>query len=224
MSTTDDTERTVPPPAPDDPPPPQNGEAASRLRVIWRRRRNLLLAFALLILSMSVVLGSLAVFTGESPNPTNVTSAGKLTITSDKTGVAIFTAAGMVPGESSSGTVKVKNTGTVAAQFRLDDSALVDTPGPNGGKLSTALDLSIVDLGPDGAPGGGDDVSPPVYTGKFDALPSIGLGTWAAAEAHAYKFTVTFRNTGLPGSPTTQDNAFKGSSVKVTYTWDATSQ
>jgi hypothetical protein len=214
---------TTQPPAPDQAPPTEE-KTPSKLDVLRRRRGRLLIALLLLLLATGVVLGSLAVFTGTSVNPTNDVSAGTLDIDSSKDGVAIVTAAGMVPGQTREGTATIKHAGDAPAQFHLADSDLADTPGPNGGKLSDALDLTVVDLGPDGAPGGGDDVSPAVYTGRFDSMPSIDLGTWAPLDKHTYRFVMTFRNTGAPGSATTQDNAFKGSATTITYTWSATSE
>jgi hypothetical protein len=215
---------TTQPPSPPGQAPPPDEKPSSKLDVLRRRRGRLLMALLLLLLATSVVIGSLAVFTGSSTNAGSEVDAGTLTIGNSKAGVAVITAAEMVPGETREGTVTITNTGTVAGQFRLSDSDLADTPGPNGGKLSGALDLRIVDLGPDGAPGGGDDVNPATYDGRFDSMPSIDLGTWPAGAKHTYRLAVTFRNTGAPGSSTTQDNAFKQSAAKVTYTWDATSE
>ena len=147
-----------------------------------------------------------------------------MAIDNSKEGAAIFTAAGMVPGDTANGTVTIRNAGNSTGTFSLSDSDLTDTPGANGGNLSEALDLTIVDVGPDGAPGGGDDVSPAVYDGPFNAMPTVDLGSWAADEEHTYQFTVEFRDTGTPGSATTGDNAFEGSTTKNTYNWDATSE
>jgi hypothetical protein len=64
-----------------------------------------------------------------------------------------------------------------------------------------------------------------VYNGKFDAMPaSIDLGSWPTGQAHTYTFTVTFPEGGQPGSATTGDNAYQGSSTKVTYNWTAVSE
>jgi hypothetical protein len=119
--------------------------------------------------------------------------------------------------------VTIKNAGDVSGRFRVSGSTPTDTPGPNGGNLSEVLQLTVQDLGPDGAVGGGDDVAP-IYNGKFNAMPSLDLGSWDADEEHAYQFTVTFPDAGQPGSETTDDNAYEGAETKVTYTWDATSE
>ena len=215
---------TTPPSAPEEEAAgEQDEQVPSRLRVLWRRRRNLLLALFLLLIAAAVAAGSLAVFSSESANPENTFSSGSLSIDNNKEGAAIFTAAKMLPGDTAQGTVTIKNSGDASGDFSLSDEGLTDTPGPAGGKLSTALDLTIVDLGPNGVPGGGDDVTPAVYTGRYDALPTVQLGKLDHNEQHTYQFTVTFRDTGVPSGPTTGDNAFESASTKVTYTWDAVS-
>ncbi len=212
---------TTPPSAPEQTPPGE--EVPSRLKVLWRRRRNLLLALVLLIVAAAVAAGSLAVFSSESANPQNTFSSGSLSIDNNKEGAAIFTAANMLPGDTAQGTVTIRNSGDASGDFSVSDEGLTDTPGPAGGNLSTALDLTIVDLGPDGVPGGGDDVTPATYNGRFDALPTVDLGNWVTDEQHTYQFTVTFRDTGVPSGPTTGDNAFENASTQVTYAWDAVS-
>ncbi len=93
---------------------------------------------------------------------------------------------------------------------------LTDTAGPNGGKLSSVLNLTVEDV---------TKASPKtVYSGKVDGLVSAqSLGSFTAGEARTYQFTITFPNGGTPSSPTTGDNAYKGSSMSVGYQWDAAS-
>ena len=209
---------TTPPSSTPDPgpPPPPDEKAPSRLDILLKRRRNLLLALLLLLIAVAIAVGSVAVFTSSSVNPENVVSSGALAIDNNKEGAAIFTATGMVPGDTADGLVTIRNSGDVSGRFRLTDSNLVDTPGPGGGRLSTVLTLRITDVGPDGQPGGGDDVTPSVYAGSFNPMPDLDLGSWSAGEEHTYQFTVGF--------PADSGNQFEGSSTKVNYNWDATSE
>jgi spore coat-associated protein N len=186
----------------------------SRFDMLLRNRTRLLLVVLLLLLAVGVAVGSSAVFTSSSVNPDNTFTSGTLSQSNSKEGAAILTASGMVPGQSSDGTVTIKNTGDVSGAFTLSASGLTDNPGPNGGKLSDVLKLKVVDMGP----------GTTVYDGPFASMPKQNLGSWAPAEQHSYRFTVTFPNGGTPPSETTGDNAYQGSSTSVTYTWDATSQ
>jgi hypothetical protein len=122
----------------------------------------------------------------------------------------------MVPGSSTSGTVTITNSGDVAGTFTLSKTSLTDTPGANGGQLSGVLDLKVEDVTKAGSP-------VTVYSGKVGAMGAQSLGSFAANEARTYQFTVTFPNGGSASSPTTGDNAYKGSSMSVGYQWDAAS-
>ena len=197
-------------------PPPPEEKVPSRVDVLLKRRRNLLLALLLLVIAAAVVIGSVAVFSSSSVNAENTFSTGALSIDNNKEGAAILTATRMVPGDTAEGLVRIENTGDVSGRFRLSDSNLTDTPGPGGANLSSVLTLRITDVGADGQPGGGDDVTPPVYDGAFNTMPDIDLGSWGAGEAHTYQFVVTF--------PASSGNEFEGASTKVTYNWDATSE
>lgn len=194
-------------------------EPSGRQRLGWllRNSKLWLVALVLLLLAVAVAGASLAVFTSSSANPNNTFSAGILSQSNSKDNAAILNAANMVPSDTATGQVTITNTGDVAGRFSLSASDLTDTPGPNGGRLSTVLSLRIHD---DAAAAGTD-----VYNGKFNAMPaSIDLGSWPKGQAHTYTFTVTFPEGGQPGSATTGDNAYQGSSTKVTYNWTAVSE
>jgi hypothetical protein len=183
----------------------------SRLIYVVKRPKRTLAALASLSLAAVVAIGSGASFTSASANPSNTFSAGNLAQTNSKAG-AILTATKMVPGGSANGTVTITNSGDVAGTFTLSKSSLSDTPGPNGGTMSTMLDLTVEDV-----------TGPPVtvWTGKVGAMPSQSLGSFAVGEARTYKFTVSFPDGGTPPSDTTGDNAYKGSSMSVQYDWTA---
>jgi hypothetical protein len=192
-------------------------EVTARERSSWvfRNARILVLALILLLVAGLLVGVSFAVFSTSSANAGNVFTAGSLSSSNSKNG-AILTAANMVPGDTVEGTVTIKNTGDSEGAFRLSSSTPTDTAGPNGGKLSTVLDLRVVQ-----DPGATSKV---VYDGKFNAMTTpVNVGTWAGGAEHTFEFTVTFPDGGTPGGPTTGDNAYQGSSTTVEYTWSATS-
>jgi spore coat-associated protein N len=188
----------------------------SRISVILSSPRHLLGALLVALLAFGAVVGSGASFTSKSANPSTTFSAGNLAQSNSKEGAAVLTATGMVPGTSTNGTVTIINSGNLAGTFTLSKAGLTDTPGANGGQLSAVLDLSIQDVTSAASP-----VS--VYSGKVGAMGAQSLGKFAAGEARTYRFTVTFPDGGTPASPTTGDNAYKGSAMNVDYQWDAVS-
>ena len=189
--------------------------ARERSSWVFRNIRVLLLALILLVIAGLLVSVSFAVFTTSSANADNTFTAGSLASTNSEGG-AILTAANMVPGDVVEGTVTITNTGESDGAFTLSGSTPTDTPGANGGELSTVLQLQVVQ-----DPGGAETE---VYNGGLDDMPaSIALGTWAGGTGHTFEFTVTFPDGGTPSGPTTGDNAFQGSETTVEYTWSATS-
>jgi spore coat-associated protein N len=188
----------------------------SRISVILSSPRHLLGALLVALLAVGAVVGSGASFTSKSANPSNTFSTGNLAQSNSKEGAAVLSAPKMVPGETSSGTVTITNTGDVAGTFTLSRSSLSETAGPNGGKLSSVLELKVEELPSKGSP-------KTVYSGKVDTMAAQSLGSFTAGEARTYQFTVTFPNGGTPTSLTTGDNLYKGSSMTVGYQWDAAS-
>jgi spore coat-associated protein N len=183
-----------------------------RLLIIAGKRRALLLLAAVALLLAAVVSGSGAIFTSTSANPNNIFTAGNLHQTNSKDGSAILTATRMKPLDVATGTVTIANDGDLAGTFSLSSTVATDTAGPNGGRLSTVLDLVIYD----------QTTNTQVYSGKINAMPpTTALGTWAVAEARTYLFTVTFPDGGTPGSNTTGDNAYKSALLNMRFDWTA---
>jgi spore coat-associated protein N len=189
-----------------------------RITALWHDS-PLKLVSALFVLSLAAMMAvaSGASFTSTSANAGNIVTAGNLSHSNSKAPGAILNVSGLAPGQSDSGTVDITNTGDVAGVFTLSRSGLVnsDTSNPLGAKLN----LVIEDLGDPAAP------SAPVvkYSGKLGPMPVTSLSTYAAGEAHRYKFTVTFPDGGTPAGPNAGDNAYKGDSVTVNYNWESVS-
>ncbi len=143
-----------------------------------------------------------------------VNASGTLQVTNSGAGQAIFQAAGLAPGGSVTGTVQLSNTGTLAGDLSLAQLDVQDQPGPNGGLLSSAVQLAVQDIT------GGSSI--PVFSGQLGGLGTRPLGNIGAGGSRTYRFTATLPNTGTPAGPTAGDNAYEGSRVTVRYVWTAT--
>jgi spore coat-associated protein N len=141
-------------------------------------------------------------------------ASGTFQITNSRDGQAIFQAQGLSPGRSVSGTVQLSNTGSIAGDLGLEQLDVVDQPGANGGRLSTAVQLDVQDIT------GGNLI--PVFAGPLASLQTRTLGNVAPGEAHTYRFTASLPDGGTPPSPTGGDNAYAGSALSVRYSWKAT--
>lgn len=165
---------------------------------------------AVVLIGISAVIGSGAVLTSTSASPANMFTAGNVKHTNSKAGTAIFAATSMKPGDTAHETVTIANDGDVDGTFSLSTSNLTSTPGPNGGLLSTVLQLQIVDT-TSGAT---------LYEGPVDAVGAVAAGSFAAGVSHTYEFTITFPDGGDPPDATTGDNAFMGSSMSIRFDWN----
>ena len=190
----------------------------TRMKSLWKASpRKVLLAFGALLVVAAVAVGSGANFNSTSANPSNVFTAGTISSSNSKASAAILTATNIVPGNTATGTVDIKNTGTASGTFTLTHTAPVDNPVSPG--LSKKLTLTIVDHGdPTCVTSCPADVT--LYSGTIFAEPStIALGTFAPNAQHSYVFTMTFPDSGLNGA----DNVYQGASTTVAYNWFSTS-
>lgn len=189
----------------------------TRVQALWTASpRKILVAIGALLLAVAVAVGSGANFNSTSANPGNVFSAGNLSHSNSKASAAILTATKMKPGDSTNGTVDIKNTGDVDGIFTLSKSNVTNTPASPA--FSGKLDLKIEDLG-DPACVSSCPAAVTKYSGKLDAMGSVAMGTFTPNENHRYKFTVTFPDGGTSGA----DNAYKGSTTSVQYDWESKS-
>jgi hypothetical protein len=177
--------------------------------------RRLLIALAGLTISAAVGVGSGANFNSSSANPGTLIISGTVLVTDSLAGTSVLNIALMKPGGSSSGTVDIRNGGTVPAALALAKANLVDTPASP--PLSAKLTLLVEDLG-DPACTVACPPSMTVYAGTLGSMGTLALGTFAAGAKHRYQFTVTFPDGGSGGA----DNAYGGASTRVDYQWTAT--
>ena len=137
-------------------------------------------------------------------------------IANSRDGQAVFSAAGMRPGEGVSGTVRIGNDGDAPGAFSIRPGSVQDTPGPYGGLLSTRVELVLFDV---------TNVQHPVtiYAGPPAGLQAVALGTLAPGNHRDYLFAATLPDSGLPGSAVAGDNLFQGSGLSLGFEWRATS-
>jgi spore coat-associated protein N len=181
----------------------------SRLSALAAHPRRTVGALAVVLAAVGITVGSGANFTAHAANPSNTFTAGTLTIGNSQAS-AILSATNLKPGETTSGTVDIQNTGSLPGAFTLSTSNPVDTSG-----LLAQLDLKIEDCGVfsgSTAPTCGSGTI--VHNGKAATLSSTALGTFAASAKHRYKFDVTM--------PTSIANSFQGKTASVEFDWDAT--
>lgn len=134
-------------------------------------------------------------------------AAGSLSITNSLEGQALLNASAMAPGESRVGQVTIANSGNIAGDFTLLDSALSDSGSPV--PFSSVAQLLVQDIT--------NPVIPvTIYAGTLGALGPIALGSFAAGEARTYRFTVTF-----PDGTPAQDDPLQGATATVEYDWAA---
>jgi len=136
-------------------------------------------------------------------------SSGSISMTNSRAPRAIFSAAGLMPGGSSTGTVTVRNTGTAAGWLALSP-ARSQTSGPPGDALLGSLWLRVSDV-----TGGADTL---VYGGRLRALPRIVLRTLRPKAARTYRFSATLPDTGSSADGV-GDNRLQHASIRVAYDW-----
>jgi hypothetical protein len=146
-----------------------------------------------------------------APHSTALDASGGLQVFNSKDGGAILNASQLLPGGSTTGTVTIANSGNGGGRFHLTTSAVAETPGIGGGRLSQRLQLEV------------DDITHPsrritVFTGSLLGLQNVDLGALSAGEERDYQFTVTFPN----GGPNGADNAYQRATLQATFLWTVT--
>ena len=93
---------------------------------------------ATILASLGLAVGSGATFTSHTANLSNTFTSGSLVHTNSKDGLAIVTGANLKPGDISTGTVKIKNTGTLKGAFKLSETHA--TNGFSAGDLKLKIE------------------------------------------------------------------------------------
>jgi len=138
-------------------------------------------------------------------------ASGALALSNSAADAAIITAHGLMPGQATSGTLTLGNTGEAAGLLVLARTSLHDQPGPYGGRLSDVLTLLIEDVS------AGPARPREIFYGELGGLERVALDALAGGARRTYRFTVEFPDTGPGGA----DNAYMGASVRFDYQWRA---
>jgi hypothetical protein len=138
-------------------------------------------------------------------------AGGAVGIVNSHDGQAVFSVAGMRPGDVKRGTVTIGNDGDLPGRFSVQATAVTDLVGPNQGKLSERLELALFDVTNPGNP-----------IPKFAGVPSdfgpVDIGVIAPGQERDYQFIAT-----LPDGVPDTDNRFQGSSLSLGFAWSASS-
>jgi len=132
---------------------------------------------------------------------------------SPRDGEAVFRAAGLERGDTTSGSVLVSNEGTSRGLFWLSGAGFADRQGPNGGTLSERLQVTVLDVSAPDAP-------MLVYTGGPADLTARPLGFIAPGKSRIYNVAATL----LPDRETRAsdtESPYEGSSTTVNLAWGA---
>jgi spore coat-associated protein N len=188
----------------------------SRLATLARNPRRTLATLGTVVAAVGVTYASGADFTAQSANPANTFSTGTLTMSNSAENAAVFTASNLRPGDATTGTVDIANTGSLSAGFSLVRGAVSDSDAAH--PLSAKLTAQIVDCGAfTGATAPTCDADDQVtYDGTLAAMNTAAgyqLGSFAADEKHRYRFQVTLAQDA--------DNNYQGDSTTVAFAWNA---
>ncbi|MEA2347808.1 MAG: hypothetical protein QOG62_1595 [Thermoleophilaceae bacterium] len=150
------------------------------------------------------------------PGPAMVllaTTSGRLTLADSLQGLPVVTAAGATPGHDVGGQVKIKNISRGKLRLALARRRLADVPGPNGGRLSSAVRLEVRRVRKKRRGAG------VVYRGSLARMPRVKLGPVGPRNSRKYHFGLHFPDGGTPPSAAGGDNAFQGSAFSVDFIW-----
>lgn len=180
----------------------------TRLHALAAHPRRTLAALAVVLAAVGITVGSGANFTASAANPGNVFTTGTLLI-GNSPSTALLNVTGMKPGDSSSATVDITNTGSLAGDFVLK------TANASGyTALLGQMDIAVLDCGAwtSSAPSCSSGTS--IYSGKVSSLTNSSLGNYAGGIKHRYKFTATL--------PSSTDDTYQGKTAQVDFAWSAT--
>lgn len=176
--------------------------------------------FGVLVTGALVMSRTQAAFTASTGNPVNAWQAGTVTLGDDDSGGALFSSAGLLPGDTGSRCITVTYTGDVTAAVKLYASS-------STGTLGQYVNLVVEEgsgAGNAGSYAGGCTgfSGSTLYSGTLSAFAAAstgwatGVGTFtpsASGATKVYKFTWTL-DAGAP-------SAAQGTSVTTTFQWES---
>lgn len=173
------------------------------------------LVAGLVVNGLMVWSGTSAAFTASGSNAGNNWATSSLAITDDDSGIALFTATGLVPGSTGSKCLTVTYGGNTASSVKLFASA-------SSGTLSPYINLTVEE-GTGGSFGSCTGFSgSSIYTGTLSGFTTTktayasGVGTWApnaSGSTRTYKFTYTL-DAATPSS-------MQSTTAGVTFVWES---
>jgi spore coat-associated protein N len=161
---------------------------------------KILLPLATLAAAGAIAVGSGATFTSTSANTISSVTSGTLTQENSKAGEAIFTATGIKPGDKVSGSLTIKNTGSLPAKFSLTEVKSVN------GFTDKNLQLTITNT----------TTNKQVWTGTFGELvdgTKTELGVVASQASNTYAFSADLNKDA--------DNNNQNKTASATFQWDS---
>lgn len=166
---------------------------------IAKNPRRTVAALTTALMAVGVAVGSGATFQTSKSSAVNVVSSGTLIQENDKDGIAIYTGTNLKPGDVTTGTVTVKNAGTLAGTFTLSQREAASTFSAG------MMNLKIVETR--GAS------SRTVYNGDIQSAgTNVALGRFAAGETRVYTYTATFNQAAV-----VETDAGKTATAKFDY-------
>ncbi len=139
---------------------------------------------------------------------------GSFDFENSRSGMPIFAASELGPGDGASGTVEIANDGEEAGELTLRQGGVVDAPGTGGGLLSRGMSMRIEEVS--------DSANPrPVYEGALAPMPALELGPLGPGQSRVFKFDASLPDNGTPTGGGAGDNAFQGAALSVGYSWSA---
>ncbi len=167
-------------------------------------------------LSLAAIAVAAAAGHGDPSPPRPVASAtGSFDLESSRSGMPIFEASDIGPGDGTSGTVTITNDGDEAGALTLRQHDVVDTPGAGGGLLSHGMSMRIREVGDPAK-------SILVYDGALAPMPPLELGQLGPGQSRVFEFDAALPEGGTPAGATIGDNAFQGAALSIGYSWTAT--
>ena len=113
-------------------------------------------------------------------------------------------------GQAISGTVTVRNPGPGTRYFWLSPGRVSDRLGAGGGRLSTAVSLTVMDV---------TDIASPavIYRGPLRFVGARPLGFLDPGARRSFSFLAERPGAGTPGAP--GGDPYRGAAARIGWTW-----
>ncbi len=162
-----------------------------------------MLPAVLIFVLSTAITSSDARDTSVKVNAGNVFSGGSLSLANSKSGSAVISASGLMPGGSATGSLTITVQGGHTAAVTLANTGISDAPSSPA--LSQALTLLVEDV---------TGTAQTLWSGTMSTFASASLGQIASGSARTYRFTVTFPSgnavSSLQNASTTMSLRFTG--------------